>query len=363
MTNNVKEPLIHITKRDPMGFGKSLLIRVVAVIAALIVSGIMAFLLIEKLNQNPQRILEFYNCFIQGVFSSGEMVWTYFKNSAVLLCIALAVTPAFCMRFWNIGAEGQTLVGVLGAVSIAFYFGGKMPEWLLIILMFATAIIAGTVWALIPAIFKVLWNTNETLFTLMMNYVATYLVNFFLLLWVPSGNALGIVPHGWLPTVGHQYLLIIIASLLLTVALAVYLKQTKQGYEIAVVGESENTARYVGINVKKVVIRTMLISGAICGFAGALIGSGLDHSITSDAVGGQGFTAIMVSWLAKFKPIFMVFTAGLIIFLEMGAEQISETFDVQGAMPDIIVGIILFFVIGCEFFINYKMNFRKRKNK
>jgi simple sugar transport system permease protein len=145
--------------------------------------------------------------------------------------------------------------------------------------------------------------------------------------------------------------------------LSAYFKYSKQGYEISVVGESEKTAKYIGINVKKVIMRTMFISGALCGIAGFLIGAGLDHSIASDSVGGQGFTAIMVSWLAKFNPLFMILTSGLVIFLQMGAEQISETFDVQGAMPDIIVGIILFAIIGCEFFLNYQIHFRKRKSK
>jgi simple sugar transport system permease protein len=326
----------------------------------LVTSGLLAFLLIDKLNESPQRIGEFYYCFIDGIFSTGELVWTYFKDTAVLLCISLAVTPAFKMRFWNIGAEGQTLIGMLGAVAMAFYFGGKVPEWLLLILMFVAAITAGAIWAIIPALFKAIWNTNETLFTLMMNYVAAFLVSFILVVWVPSGTALGELAHGHLPSIGHNYLLIIAVTVILTFALNIYLNYSKQGYEIAVVGESERTARYVGINVKKVIIRTMIISGVLCGLAGFLVGAGLDHSITSESIEGRGFTAIMVSWLAKFKPIFMLITAALVVFLETGASQISETFDVQGAMPDIIVGIILFFIIGCEFFLNYEVHFRHR---
>lgn len=363
MAKEIKQPLIHITKRSSVSTKRAIIVRIAAVLIALLVSGIFAFLLIEKLSAEPSRIFEFYGCFIEGVFSSGELVWTFFKDVAVLLCISLAVTPAFRMKFWNIGAEGQTLVGMLGAIAASFYLGGKVSNPLLLIIMLAVAIVAGAIWAVIPAIFKAVWNTNETLFTLMMNYVATYLVNFVLLMWVPSGNALGILPYGWLPAVGHNYLLIIIVAALLTAFLCVYFKHSKQGYEISVVGESERTAKYVGINVKKVVIRTMVISGVLCGLTGFLIGAGLDHSITPEAIGGQGFTAIMVSWLAKFNPLFMVITAGLVIFLQTGAGQISETFDVQGAMPNIIVGIILFFIIGCEFFLNYEIHFRKSKSK
>ena len=360
MENRVKEPLIHITRRGFVSHKRAVLIRILAVVVALIVSGLLAFLLIDKLGESPERIGEFYKCFIDGIFSTGELVWTYFKDTAVLLCIALAVTPAFKMRFWNIGAEGQTLVGMLAAIAVSFYLGGKIENGLLLVLMLIAAIVAGAVWAFIPAFFKAMWNTNETLFTLMMNYVATFLVSFVLLKWVPSGNALGILEHGWMPSVVHDYFLIILITGLMTVALGIYLNYSKQGYEIAVVGESERTAKYVGINVKKVIMRTMVISGVLCGLAGFLIGAGLDHSITSESIEGRGFTAIMVSWLAKFKPMFMVVTAALIVFLETGASQISETFDVQGAMPDIIVGTILFFIIGCEFFLNYEVHFRHR---
>lgn len=358
------EPLVHLTRRAYMSPWKALGIRGIAIVASLIVSGIVALILIEKLNANPGRIFEFYKCFVDGSFSSEGMTWKFFKNVAILLCIALALTPAFRMKFWNIGAEGQVLMGMLGAITVA-QSCKSMPNWIVLILMFVAAVLFGIVWAGIPAIFKAFFNTNETLFTLMMNYVATYLVAYMLLVWVPSGNALGIVNLetrvGWLPTPVHNYFLIIITVLILTGIMFVYLYYTKHGYEIAVVGESNNTARYIGINVKKVIIRTMILSGALCGFAGFLLAGGIDHSITSTSVNGQGFTAIMVSWLANFNPLTMIATSGLIVFLDMGGSKISEVFDVRGALPNILIGIILFFIIGCEFFIRYKINFRKKE--
>ena len=131
------------------------------------------------------------------------------------------------------------------------------------------------------------------------------------------------------------------------------------------VGESVRTARYVGIKVNRVIIRTMILSGALCGLAGYLIGAGLDQTITTNSVGGQGFTAIMVSWLAKFNPLVMILTSGLITLLNQGAAQISQDFNVSSAFPSVTVGIILFFIIGseffiigCEFFINYRLVFR-----
>ena len=359
-SNETREPLVHLSKRSSINPVKAWTIRLVAVALGFLLCGLVAFLLIDRLRANPGRIGEFYYTFIKGSFSTSRKFWKYLKNLSILLCIALALTPAFRMRFWNTGGEGQTLMGVLGCIAVSFYLGGTMPEWLLLILMLIAALAAGAVWGLIPALFKARWNTNETLFTLMMNYVATYLVAFFLEIWVTNGSgALPKQKYGKLPTVGGQaYLLIILIVLALTAALYIYLSYTKHGYEISVVGESVRTAQYVGINDKMVIVRTMFLSGALCGLAGYLIGAGLDQSITTESAGGQGFTAIMVSWLGKFNPLAMILTAGLIQLLNQGAAQISQDFDVSGALPNVIVGIILFFIIGCEFFINYEVHFR-----
>ena len=357
----VREPLIHISKRGYINPWKSVVVRIIAFAAALLVCGLLAFILIDKIREDPAKIGKFYETFIKGNFSTSRRFWKFLKSTAILLCISLAVTPAFRMRFWNIGAEGQTLVGVLGCIAVNFYLGGKIPEWLLLVLMLAAALISSAVWGLIPALFKAKWNTNETLFTLMMNYIATYLVGYFLIIWVPSGSSsLGKLKTGKLPSFGHDYLVIVLVAVLLTVLLYFYLNNSKHGYEISVVGESENTARYVGISVKKVIIRTMLVSGLLCGLTGYLIGAGLDQSVTADSVGGQGFTAIMVSWLAKFNPFIMVLTSALITILNQGGSQISQDFGVSDAFPNMIVGIILFFIIGCEFFINYQIHFRKK---
>ena len=141
----------------------------------------------------------------------------------------------------------------------------------------------------------------------------------------------------------------------------VYLRYTKHGYEISVVGESENTAKYAGINVPKVFIRTMLISGAICGLAGFVAVSGASHTISTNTAGGNGFTAIIVAWLAKFNPIGMAVISALLVFLDKGAVQIASQFGLNDYVSEMITGIILFFILGCEFFINYKLIFRSKK--
>ena len=348
--------LFHIVKREPLPWHKSLLVRAIAVLAALLVSAVIITLLA---NVNP---IDVYKSMISGAFGSSLRVWSLFQNLAILLCVSLAVTPAFKMRFWNCGAEGQVLIGGLATVAVMMFLGGKIPTGLLLIVMVAASILAGIIWAVIPAIFKAIWNTNETLFTLMMNYVAIQIIAFFLKYFVKNGSGvLTPMPEYGLPVIfGESYLLNILIVASLTIVVYIYLKNTKQGYEISVVGESENTARYIGINVKKVVIRTLVVSGAICGIAGLLLVGGTNHTISTTTAGGRGFTAIMVSWLAKFNPLYMVFTTFLIVFLERGAQQISTDFRIPSAISDIVIGIILFFIIGCEFFLQYKILFAKK---
>ncbi len=359
-----KEPLFHISKRAEMPWYKALMIRVIAILLALVVC---AGICVIMTGENP---LEIYSTIIKGAFGSTRKTWATVQNVAMLLCISLAVTPAFKMRFWNIGGEGQALMGCLASSACMILLRDYMPNWALLLCMVATSVIAGAIWGGIPAIFKAKWNTNETLFTLMMNYVATQLVAYFCIFWEsPKGSGkIGIINQktqmGWLPRIGdQQYLFNVLIVLALVGIMFLYLYYTKHGYEISVVGESQRTARYVGIKVEWVIVRTMLISGALCGLAGFLLVSGTNHTLTTTLVDGRGFTAVMVSWLAKFNPFTMILTSFLLVFLERGAGDVSSKFGLNQSFADIITGVILFFIIGCEFFINYEFHFRKRAGK
>lgn len=357
---NTHEPFLHITKRGSISEGKAWAIRLIAIAISLLVCSLVIVLLT---NYDPIHV---FKAMFTGNFGSQTKIRTLFQNIAMLLCISLAVTPAFKMKFWNLGAEGQVLVGGLASAACMFYFKDTLPNAVIIAVMLFVSILAGVIWGLIPAIFKAKWNANETLFTLMMNYVAIQLVSFFIMLWVPSGSSvMGLINAssraGWLPNLfGQKYLINIIVVAILTVIMYFYLKSSKQGYEIAVVGESENTARYVGINVRKVIVRTMIISGGLCGLAGFLLVSGTNHTITKELAGGMGFTAVMVSWLAKFNPAVMVLTSFLIVFLQRGAGEIATVCRLNESVSDILTGIIIFFIIGSEFFINYKINFKSK---
>ena len=356
-----REPLFHIVKRSAIPSWAAWLIRIGAVVLALLVCAVVTVVIT---GQNPAEV---YSAIIFGAVGSPRRIWSLLQNLAMLLCVSLAVTPAFKMKFWNIGAEGQALMGGFATAACMILFGDKLPSYLLFPVMIITSIVAGAIWAFIPAFFKAKWNTNETLFTLMMNYIAMQLASYFIIIWeVPKGaGKIGIINQsteaGWLG--GQDYLLNILIVAALTVFMYIYLKYSKHGYELSVVGESENTARYIGINVKKVIMRTMLLSGALCGVTGLLLVSGTDHTIATNTVGGRGFTAIMVSWLAKFNPAYMVLTSLLIVFFQKGAIQISTSLGLNDSFADIITGIIIFFIIGSEFFINYSVKFRSKEAK
>ena len=353
--------LITITKRDSTSLGRNILVRVIAIVAALVVSAVITLLIT---GENP---LELFKTVIEGAFGQFR-IWGTAQSVAMLLGVALALTPAFKMKFWNTGGEGQVLIGALASALVMMTASG-IPNWLTCILVILAGVCAGAIWGIIPAVFKAYWKTNETLFTLMMNYVAIQLIKFFLKVADKSGSSTvgpSLLQYGRLPVLfNQQYMLNIIVIAVLTALMYIYLKRSKQGYEISVVGESENTAKYIGINVKKVIIRTMALSGALCGLIGVLLVSATSYSIDPNLACGNGFTAIMVSWLAKFNPIIMVFTTLLIVVLSRGAENVSMTLGLNKSFSDILTGIILFFIIGCEFFINYKIhfNFTKKNGK
>lgn len=362
-TEKIHEPAFHIVRRKQLSWKLVLPIRFTGLFLAFVFFGIVAYLLT---GDNPISI---YITMINGAFGTQRRIWVLLQNTAVLLCISLAVTPAFMMRFWNIGAEGQALMGGLGAAAVMLFLGDSVSVPILVILMIITSIVIGAVWALIPAFFKAHWNTNETLFTLMMNYIATQIVSYFVFVnSVPKGSGqIGVInmstQAGWFPAIGgFAYLLNIIIVVVLTVIIYIYLRHSKHGFEIAVVGESENTAKYLGINVKKVILRTMFISGAICGIAGLILVAGTDHTISTATINGRGFTAVMVSWLGKFNPVYMILYSFLITFLERGSQEITTVFGLNGSFSSIITGIILFFVIGTDFFMNYSIK-RNKKNK
>ena len=358
-----KQSLFQISKRDALPLPKALAIRGGILLLALIFCGLITTILT---GQNPINV---YGTILSGAFGTSRRIGVTARNVAVLLGLSLAVTPAFKMRFWNIGAEGQTLIGCLATTACMILLGNKLSTPLLILVSLAASLVAGAIWGFLPAFFKAKWNTNETLFTLMMNYIAMQLASYFIIIWeVPKGaGKIGIVNQaskdGWLPELGNEYLLPILIVALMTGLMYIYLTYSKHGYEIAVVGESQRTASYAGIKVDRVIIRTMILSGALCAMMGFLMTAGIDHTLTTTIVDSRGFTAVMVSWMSKFNPFIMIAASLLLVTMDRGASEVSSVLGLNQSFADILTGIILFFIIATEFFITYKVTLRKSSKK
>ena len=351
---HLKEPLVRITKREGSTLAYKALVIAVCLILALL-TGALLFLAIGK---SP---LLAYKTILTGAFGTA----TTFKQTIViwipLLVTGLAVGLAFRMKFWNIGGEGQILMGGIAATSMVIYTG--LSGTPLLILMAVAAIAGGGIFAAIPGFFKAKWGTNETLFTLMLNYIA---INFLTFLqhqkaWKPQGSNFPIVKdisdRAALPSVFGIHIGWVFA-LLLAVLVYLYMHKTKQGYEISVVGDSINTARYAGMHTAKIQVRTIALSGALCGFVGYMQVAGADGTLTQSTSGGVGFTAITVAWLAKLNPFAMIIVAMFIAVLQRGSLAIQSTMRIPASASDLLTGLILFFMLATDFFIKYKLVFR-----
>ena len=346
---------MHISKRDTISRGKAWTIRAIAILLALIVDGIIIYAIVKM---NPLKV---YVSLASGAFGTSKRMWFTIRDCMILTCIAIGLAPAFKMRFWNVGAEGQMLVGGIATAFWMINFAGKMNIVMLFLCMAISAIVAGGIWGLIPGFFKAKWNTNETLFTLMMNYIMIGIVR-----WLKGGPWEGrpgsqIIPNfdkaAVLPKVFGVHCGWIIV-LVLVVFMHIYMKYTKHGYEIAVIGDSVNTARYAGMNVGRIMMRTMFLSGAICGLVGFMVASGANMTLSDTVAAGNGFTAITVAWLSQLNAFAMIVISLMLAILSKGAETLQTRLMVPTSISDIITGILLFCMLGCEFFINYQIIFR-----
>ncbi len=353
-----REPLVRIVKKAEITSRKIAVFRMVAVLLSLLAGA----LFIIVIGHNP---IEIYATILSGAFRSEMAVQATIKIMIPLLITSLGVTLAFKMKFWNIGAEGQIIMGAIFASYFALFFSG-INHILLILIMMIAGFIGGGLWGLLPAFFKVKFNTNETLFTLMLNYIALHIVSFlrdgpwmdpksqgFPKIARFDKNAaldkLFGVQIGW------------IFALILVILIFIYIKYSKQGYEISVVGESQDTARYAGMNVKKIILRTMFFSGAICGLGGMIQATGSDITLTTSVAGGVGFTAIIIAWLAQLNPFMILVVSFLFSILEKGSSVVQSTFGLSTDSSDVLQGIILFFILGCEFFVRYQFQLTKKK--
>ena len=355
MNEAVKTPLLRMAKRTSISPAAAWAIRLGSIVLALLLGSIA----VAITGNNP---IQAYGTMIKGSLGSKVYLRQTIKIAIPLLGCALAIAPCFKMRFWNIGAEGQITAGALAATFVARNLTGKVPSVLLLTLMCLAAIVGGGIWGLIPGFFKAKWNTNETLFTLMMNYIIIGVVA-----WLQIGPWEGrqgrmaqFDPAACLPKVGGVHCGWIIV-LLLVVFIHVYMRYTKHGYEISVIGDSMNTARYAGMNVGKIMMRTMFLSGAICGIVGFVVCSGANNTLASDIANGVGFTSITVAWLSQLNAFAMIVISMLLAILTKGADTLQTQLMIPASISDIIIGLLLFCMLGCEFFINFMLIWRSKR--
>lgn len=348
-----REPLFHLAKQGDVSGRRAWAIRLASFVLAIFIGGLIFLFL----GHNPFRA---YGEIITGSLGRKTALRQTIKIAVPLLGTALAIAPCFKMRFWNIGAEGQITAGAIGAAFFALNYANRLPSLLLLIAMGLSGVLCGALWALVPAIFKARWGTNETLFTLMMNYIVIGMVKYLQGgPWegkpgsqiIPNFNNAAVLPKvlgvhcGW------------IMVLIFTLFIFIYMNYSKHGYEISVIGESPKTARYAGMDVGRVTMRTMMLSGGMCGLVGYMVASGANMTLYHNVADGVGFTAITVAWLSQLNPFAMIAISLLLAVLDKGAGTLQTAMQVPTSISDIITGIFLFCMLACEFFINYRILF------
>ena len=356
MTNKHHEPLFTVFKRNSFSTKKGTILRISVVLGAFIFSMLLCALVIKE------------NIFsIMGTFFEGAVArpWKLLLDACLLLGFGIAIVPAFKMKYWNMGANGQVIMGTLVAIVIMFYtekfaLASKMNNFLVILLMLAASIAASTIWAVIPAIFKAFFKTNETLFTLMMNYIAAGFVayvNYALAKGQKEAQDVTILNRGgWMPVVIDNYFIPIVIILLMTVFVYFYMAKTKHGYEVTVVGDSAPTARYVGMHTRTIVIRTLVLNGVMCGIIGFLYASAINHSMNPTMCGALGFTAVLIAWLSGFNPLIMGGVSFGLAFLTIGTSKVSSVYRIgNNDLANVIIGLIFFSILISEFFVRYEV--------
>lgn len=352
--------MIRKSARQAFSTKQKILINILAILAAILASMIIMTLM----KMNP---FEVYGKIIKGSLGSTYRFRETVNKTIPLTILSLGTGIAFKMKFWNIGAEGQFYVGAFGATWIVMLFPNA-SSFILLPLMAIFGFIFGGLFALIPATLKVKWGTSETLVTLMLNYVAQKWVGYLQYgPWRdPKGNGFPRIArfdsNAILPNIAGIHIGWII-MILLAIALFFLLSKTKFGYEISVIGESAETAKYAGINVKKTMILAVIISGGLCGLAGMMQASAIENSLTDNMSNGLGFTAVITTWLSQLNPLIMIIVSFLFSMLIQGGSFLQSSMQIPASMAQILQGIIIFFVLGSEFFVRYKLTFTKKNNR
>ena len=349
--------MLKIQKKQGLSQKQEILLRVGTVVLALVCAGLM----MAALGYNP---IDMYAKIVKGALGSPFNFKSTIAKCIPLLIMSLGVSVAFKMKFLNIGAEGQFYMGAFGATWIWLAMPDGTPGIVMIPLMMLVAIICGGLWALIPAILKHKLDTSEALVTLMMNYIAVRWITY--LQYGPwkdpaernMPKIFKFTENATLPKVFGIHMGWIIA-LILVVLVYILIKYSKFGFEISVLGENPQTARYAGMNVTRTLLLAVIISGGICGLAGMVQATGHEGRLANDISAGLGFTAIITAWLAKLSAPMILVSSFLFAVLLQGGSYLQVAMQIPSSVSEVIQGIILFFVLASEFFASYKIVYKK----
>lgn len=346
-------PKIKLLKRENESLAPRIMVPLFSIILAFLAGAV--FLSLYGFDPGETYINMF-----NGAFGSTYALSETLVKAIPLMLAGLAVSVAFRMKLWNIGAEGQIYMGAFAASGIALSFG-DLNSWILLPLMMLAGFIAGGIWGLIPGALRAFWEVNETITTLMFNYIAIFWVDFLVFGPWKDPASLGFPlsprfsPNAYLPALGdtrvHLGLIIAIA---VAIIFFILIKYTRWGYEVRVIGESKEAARYAGMNVIRNMLLVMLISGGIAGLAGMIEVAGITHRLQHGISPGYGYTAIIVAWLGRLDPFAIILVAFLFGALLIGGFNL-QSFSVPFSIVLILQGAVLFFLLAGEIFMKYRL--------
>jgi len=337
-------------------------VPLVSVLLALLVGAVF-------LVMNGNNPIEVYTMLISSAFTTSYGLTESIVKAIPLMLAGLGVSLAFRMQLWNIGAEGQLYMGAVAATWVALTFP-QLPSVIMIPFMLLMGFFAGAIWGLLPAIPRAYLKVNETITTLLLNYVAILWADYLVYgAWKdPEGFNFPLtpqfVPAAILPSLGQSRIhLGLLFAIIAAVILYILIGHTKWGYEVRVIGESPAAARYAGMNIKKNICLVMLISGGLAGIAGMSEVSGIAGRLQHGLSPGYGYTAIIVAWLARLHPASLALVSFLFGGLLVGGYAI-QLMGIPAAIVNMLQGLILFFVLGGQILTNYniKISLKNKEN-
>ncbi len=335
---------------------------IIVPIVSFLVSLLLAAVLLAWSKANP---INTYLAMFMGAFGT----WPNFMETLVkaipLMLTGLGVSLAFRLRFWNIGAEGQLIIGAVAASWVALYFSPFLPAPLVLPVAILFGMMGGAICAGIPAFLKAYLKVDETLTTLMLNYVALLFAEF--LYYGPWRDPEGfgfpgtkVFPvESWLPRISGRAHIGIIFAVVLAIILWFVLNRTKWGFELKMIGNNQKASRCLGINIPRNIFLAILVSGALSGLAGVAEVTAVSHRLQQGIFVGLGYTAIIVAWMSQLNPIAVIFVAILLAALRVGGDQVQMVMGLPAAMGLVLQGMILFPMLAGALFSQYRLRIIK----